>query len=440
MSTSNALASWRPWNRSAPERYLWRQRQRAARAARAAGVATPPRLEILAHPENLIRVYQRLRREAGKAPGVDGRTYDDLGPSEVAQILRTLSRSILVGRYRPHPCRRVQIPKAGGKGHRTLRIRVICDRVVAAALHGELTPVWEQIFLPGSFGFRPGRGVWDMLAMMEVIMTNQDRWVVAVDDIKNAFDNVRLDHLMDDHRRHVEDADLLNFIETVLRGHEGQRRREGIDQGGAYSPTALNVRLHHAHDLGLAQEPTSPPWHRYADNLVYLCRDVTAGQQALEQARQLLRPTGLTLKGQDGPPVDLRQGGTVQVLGFGIKRSRPRLELGQEALDKLQQDLRKAHEAEDPPKTAQQALHGWISSYGPAYESVTDDTPEQLLSLASQMGHREISSPGEIRQRWNRSWTRWTQCRARAARPAAEPPRIPLVTAGTPSPTVEPGV
>src|SRR5205807_125345 len=46
----------------------------------------------------------------------------------------------------------------GGAGHRTLTLRNVCDRVVAAALNGALTPFWEGMFLPGSMGFRPGLG------------------------------------------------------------------------------------------------------------------------------------------------------------------------------------------------------------------------------------------------------------------------------------------
>jgi hypothetical protein len=66
-------------------------------------------------------------------------------------------------------------------------------------------------------------------------------------------------------------------IEVVLRGSD-INRTVGIDQGNPYSSTALNVRLHHAIDLMQDQHP--PRYYRYADNVVYLCRDVSRPEEA----------------------------------------------------------------------------------------------------------------------------------------------------------------
>jgi retron-type reverse transcriptase len=224
----------------------------------------------------------------------------------------------------------VAIPKSDG-GRRVLRIRNLCDRIVAAALNDALSPYWETVFFPGSMGFRPGRGVWTLLAELEAVMVRADRWVLAIDDIRQAFDNVRIADLLADHRTHVPDCSLLALIEVVLRA--GESRERGIDQGSSYSPTALNVRLHHAHDLDLHQDRTFPPWFRYADNLVYLCLGVSEGHQAWEKARYLLTPAGFSLKGKDGPPADRRQGQQAPLLGFCLRRKKDELsyDLGKDA-------------------------------------------------------------------------------------------------------------
>jgi hypothetical protein len=49
----------------------------------------------------------------------------------------------------------------------------------------------------------------------------------------------------------------------------------------------------------LADLPSLPgmPYYRYADNIVYLCRSVSAGSQALAHLRQLLEKHQLTLIG-----------------------------------------------------------------------------------------------------------------------------------------------
>src|SRR5262249_50409225 len=141
--------------------------------------------------------------------------------------------------------------------------------------------------------------------------------------VRKAFDTVHVTDIMAEHRRHIADDALLRLIEAVLRGSAGERRPRGIDQGSAYSPTALNVLLHRHHDLRFGRG--HPPLYRYADNLVYVCGSVAEGDQALATARQLLKSVQLTLKGQEGRPKDLWRGEEVQLLGFNLRREGKRL-------------------------------------------------------------------------------------------------------------------
>jgi hypothetical protein len=327
--------------------------------------------------------------------------------------MRGLALAVRLRLYRPQPGRRVAIPKPGG-GQRVLTIRGILDRVVSRALAEALTPLWERVFLPQSMGFRPHRGVWDMLAAVERIILEQDRNVLAVDDVRKAFDYVDIDGLMDDHRRHLTDPSLLSLIERVLRGGD-EDRKVGIDQGSPYSPSALNLRLHHVHDLGMGQGQ-NPPWFRYADNLVYLCQDVSAGQQALDQARNLLKQGGHTLKGEDGDPIDLREG-EVQLLGFLLRRVGDQVVYapGPKAYDGLRKNLLQAHETDNPPLTAHQAVCGWLTSLGPACESCTESmVVNRVLQIAREYGYREVGPYARLREVWRHARVCWNALRKRA--------------------------
>lgn len=66
-----------------------------------------------------------------------------------------LRQSILEGAYRPHPVRRVEIPKPDG-GVRLLGIPTVTDRMIQQAIAQVLTPILEKEFSPNSYGFRPG--------------------------------------------------------------------------------------------------------------------------------------------------------------------------------------------------------------------------------------------------------------------------------------------
>jgi hypothetical protein len=301
----------------------------------------------------------------------------------------------------------VEVPKLRG-GHRTLTLRNLADRIVAAALNGVLTPVWEPVFAPWSMGFRPGRGVLLLLAELEAVVAQEGRWVLAVDDVRKAFDNVRIDDALADHVPYVRDDRLLDLVGRVLRGGD-DHKLIGIDQGSAYSPTALNARLHHAHDRHIDECTVSPPRFRYADNLVYACRCVPEGRQVLAQSQRLLEAAGLTLKGEDGPPVDLRQGGHAQLLGFTLSHENGKLryELGEDAWQKLANNLSTAHEAEDPTDAARLAVRGWIDAYGPAFANRRDDVLDRVLTTAAGYGFREVDEREQLRRRWRTSWCRW---------------------------------
>ena len=80
------------------------------------------RADILAH------AYEVARGNAG-APGVDGRTFEHIEASGLAEWLAGLREDLVARTYRPVPVRRVMIPKPGG-GERPLGIPTIWDRVI----------------------------------------------------------------------------------------------------------------------------------------------------------------------------------------------------------------------------------------------------------------------------------------------------------------------
>ena len=209
--------------------YRRRQQRRVLREVYRAESAAEVSLEKIIDAENLLLAYDKLKRDGGQAPGVDGLTYRDFSRAEIAGVLRQVSGAIQRRQYRPYPTRLVSIPKGNGR-HRQLRLAIIADRTVGKALQEALTPVLDPVFLPGSLGFRPGRGVWDVLLGIERTATEQHRWIIAQDDVRDAFPSIRIADALADYRRHIPDPGVQYLVEAVLRGHEGSARTTGIDQ------------------------------------------------------------------------------------------------------------------------------------------------------------------------------------------------------------------
>lgn len=377
------------------------------------------RVEQIAHPDHLFFAYRKLEAEGGAAPGLDGVTYGDLSGHEVGHVLREVSRAILAGTYRPALAREKRIAKATRGQYRTLLIRNVIDRVVGKAVQIAMQPFWERRFLDNSYAYRPGRGTWDMIAAVEVAMRRTGRRVLAIDDVRNAFDTVPIDAVVNLHRRELADLEQNNFsdedrertaqlIEVVLRGDDPDRTT-GIDQGGCYSPTALNVLLGYELDRPLMRIPLKPHSFRYSDNLAYLVERVSDGRCVLERADNLLRPPGMSLKGTDGVH-DLSNGGTATLLGFDLRWDGGGLDLrpSAKAWASLHRHLQDCYGTPVPSRAALQQLRSWVTAYAPA---VTDSDFDRLLSTAADYGFREFR-PNDLVAASEASLERWERCRA----------------------------
>jgi retron-type reverse transcriptase len=134
----------------------------------------------------LVEAYNRTRKDG--APGVDGQTAADYGPSLLANLESLLGRA-KSGTYRAPPVRRVRIPKGTGNETRPLGIPTLEDKVLQRAVVMALEPIYEQDFLNCSYGFRPGRSAHQALqALWQQVTELGGCWLVEV-DIRAFFDS-----------------------------------------------------------------------------------------------------------------------------------------------------------------------------------------------------------------------------------------------------------
>ena len=70
----------------------------------------PMVMEEVLRRENLLRAYQRVKRNGGAA-GVDGMSVEELG-AHLVRRWEAIREELLAGRYRPALVRSVEIPKS----------------------------------------------------------------------------------------------------------------------------------------------------------------------------------------------------------------------------------------------------------------------------------------------------------------------------------------
>jgi RNA-directed DNA polymerase len=236
----------------------------------------------------LVEAYQRTRKDG--APGVDGQTAEDYGRSLVDNLESLLDRA-KSGAYRAPPVRRVRIPKGMGTETRPLGIPTLEDKVLQRAVVLALEPIYEQDFLPCSYGFRPGRSAHQALqALWRQVMELGGCWLVEV-DIRKFFDTLDHAHLRTLLRQRVRDGVLLRLIDKwlqagVLEGGELTHPEAGTPQGGVISPLLANVYLHYVLDEWFEQ--VVKPRLKGRAFLVRYADDFVMGFACEEDARRVL--------------------------------------------------------------------------------------------------------------------------------------------------------
>jgi RNA-directed DNA polymerase len=262
------------------------------------------RFNSLAHlitEEALRRSFQRIRKDA--AVGVDGITKEQY-EQDLEGKLRDLHERLKTGRYRHQPIRRVHIPKAPGKT-RPIGISNIEDKIVQGALRELLEAIYEQDFVPDSYGFRPGRGAHDALrAVDRMAVRERIEWILEA-DISAFFDSVDRSKLREMLQKRVVDGSLLRLIGKclhvgVLDGEEFSTPGEGTVQGSIISPLFGNVYLHYVLDLWFEHELRPQlAGHarliRYADDFVMGFERKEDAERVLEMLTRRMAEFGLTL-------------------------------------------------------------------------------------------------------------------------------------------------
>ena len=356
---------------------------------------------------NLLCAWDYLARNGGQAPGIDGLRFQDLSRRETHELIRTVRKGIRRGRYRPKPNRQVKIPKASGNGTRTLSVACVVDRTVQRAITQIIEPFIDPTFGNYSLGFRPNRGREQALAMALNITREQDRTVWITEDIKNAFDQIPLERLMDIVRKRVRNKSLLKLIGRVVQ----KNATRGIEQGSPLSPLLLNLYLDHFLDRKWKEAFPNIPLLRYADDLLILCTDEKEATCCYRSLKQLLREAGLQLKGTQATCVTNMKGGhPVTWLGWELRwiDGVVLAHMGEKVWNKLTTRLEACHDKPDAAMRAQETILSWISSQGPAYgQEMVNQVYRRIVGMAHTLAFEELPCVEEVGRRWSEAGRRW---------------------------------
>ena len=386
------------------------------------------RFTSLAHhltPERLWKAVHHM--SPATAPGTDGVTQPD-AVNTFAAWAEPMLQAVHRHGYHPPAVRRVWIPKPGKAAKRPLGVPGVPDRALQRCTAEVLGAIYEQDFLPCSFGGRPGRGAHHALATLnEIIAGKRVSWVLEA-DLKNFFGSLDHQWMMRFVEHRVGDPRILSLIRRwlkvgVLEAGQVHASTEGTPQGGSISVLLSNVYLHYVLDLWFAKA-IKPKLRgeaylvRYIDDFVVcvahrqdaepfhrmLSQRLSKFQLELEPTKTRLIAVG-RVAARDAAHQGRKKPDTLYFLGFthyctrnrnggfkvGRKTEKTRLQRSRAHLQDTMRAMR--HDPVDVPvQVLNQLLQGHYAYYGmagnmraliPVYQA-TESYWHRLLSSRSQ--------------------------------------------------------
>jgi RNA-directed DNA polymerase len=287
---------------------------------------------------------------------------------------------------------------------------------VQAAVRLVIEPIFERVFAPHSYGFRPGRGSKDALREVDRLLKAGYTHVVDA-DLKAYFDSIPHRPLLADIGQYIADGRVLELLEGFLRQDilEGLARwtpEEGSPQGAVISPLLANLYLH---SVDVAMAEAGLEMIRYADDLVVLCRSEAEAQRALGLLGRLVRGRDLSLHPEKTRLVDMTiPGAGFDFLGYHFEGSTrwPR----KKSLRKVKDAVRSKTSRSNGQSLAaiiedvNQTLRGWFEYFKHSHKwtflSMDQWVRRRLRSILRRRTHHKGISRGFDHQRWPNAFFR----------------------------------
>lgn len=250
-------------------------------------------LERIYAMNNLFKAWKKVRRNNGIA-GSDHVTVQEFEADLKTQLLR-LQDELRYRKYQPVALLPYNIPKSSGE-QRRLYIPAVRDRVAQQAFLQVIEPLIDRRFEQCSYAYRRGRSRLDAIQQINQWHKEGYSWVLNA-DIEAFFDNIDHSLLLDQLSHLISEPEVIDlatqWIQASIKSdHHRGILTQGVPQGCPVSPLFSNLYMN---PFDKAMTEHGHRIIRYADDILVVCENRRAAEQARREVDQLLYSLRLSL-------------------------------------------------------------------------------------------------------------------------------------------------
>jgi group II intron reverse transcriptase/maturase len=333
----------------------------------------------------ILREAWNQVRANNSAPGVDGKTVEDVESYGVEKFLQELGEELRKQSYRPQPIKRIYITKPNGK-LRPIGIGCIKDRIAQTVCKLIIEPIFEADFADNSYGFRPGRS--SEGAMKEIKENLKSGKTEIYDaDLSSYFDTIPHNKLYIVLKQRIADPRMMRLIDKFLKApikdneglKGGKSNKIGVPQGGVISPLLANIYMNLI-DKAVNKETGIFSLNgikivRFADDFVLMGKDLK--EKVIKYLQSLIQQMDLTIN-EDKTKIVKATDEPFNFLGFTIRNDKDIHGRGchywniipsKKAVNKIVENIRETLHSSlhySPDKlvvSLNEKLRGWLNYY-----------------------------------------------------------------------------
>lgn len=242
----------------------------------------PVTLQDIASLENLCAAWEEFIR--GKRNKEDVQTFTE----HLSDEIMALHEALMDGSYRhgPYVHFRISDPKP-----RDIHKATVRDRLLHHAIHRQLYPFYDRLFIADSFSCREEKGVHKALDRFRTMARNASHnhartcWALKC-DIKKFFASIHHHTLLEVLGERIKDDALMVLLSRVIKSFEASPG-SGLPLGNLTSQLFANVYMNEL-DQFVKRFLHAPLYVRYADDFVFLSHDRTMLLSYLPIIREFL--------------------------------------------------------------------------------------------------------------------------------------------------------